>query len=303
MRAGQAQHDDTARPVLRAAGETLVDSPANGKLATAAESGWDSRTATRAPAPPMRPRRPKQNLHGRRFFTGLEWAFLIFGLLALDTFIWVNTAASLDQAYGDWAFDQSLRGLKPSIPGFIADEIGWIFGENRPAPPAPQENAGNEQPSVPAPSTPVRPLQPGTVMGRLMIPRLNLSVMVREGATESTLRRAVGHIPGTGLPGQLGNVALAGHRDTFFRPLSKIKKNDTIEVETGRGTYQYLVTATQIVSPRDVEVIKATAGKTLTLVTCYPFYYIGSAPKRFIVHAVEVSEVAANRRPRPQRGS
>jgi sortase A len=129
----------------------------------------------------------------------------------------------------------------------------------------------------------------------------------------------VGHIPGTGLPGQVGNVGLAGHRDTFFRPLENIRKNDAIDVDTGQGTLRYLVTATEIVSPRDVGVLKASAGKTLTLVTCYPFYYVGSAPKRFIVRAVEVpsdggtGEVASkravykrlvsNHRPRQRPGS
>ena len=135
----------------------------------------------------------------------------------------------------------------------------------------------------------VQIVRPGMLIGRLRIPRLNLAVMVREGAGESTLRRAVGHIPGTGLPGQPGNVGLAGHRDTFFRPLQNIRKNDAIDLETGHGTVRYVVTGTQIVSPRDVTVLKASGGKTLTLVTCYPFYYVGSAPKRFIVRATEVT--------------
>ena len=297
MRTGPAQNDSSVR-ALRGGGQWH----ANGDAAAMGDSNESGRSQHQPPlGPPGPPGRYGRRFRGR-FLSGLEWAFLIFGLLAIDAYVWVNVSASLDQAYGDWAFDQKLRGLQPSITGFIADEIGWIFGESRPAPATPQENAEKQTP-LPAPSQRPKPLSPGVMVGRLTIPRLKLSVMVREGATESTLRRAVGHIPGTGLPGQLGNVGLAGHRDTFFRPLSKIKKDDSIDVETGGGTYRYVVTGTKIVSPRDVTVLNASAGKTLTLVTCYPFYYIGSAPKRFIVHAVEVSEVSSNNRHPQQPGS
>jgi sortase A len=123
--------------------------------------------------------------------------------------------------------------------------------------------------------------------------------MVREGAGEGTLRTAVGHIPGTALPGAAGNVALAGHRDTFFRALRNIRKNDSIDVQTGHGTYRYLVESTEIVGPRDVAVLKASGGETLTLVTCYPFYYVGSAPKRFIVRAAQVAALNTPRQPQP----
>jgi len=152
-------------------------------------------------------------------------------------------------------------------------------------------------PSSPAPEAP--PARQA-VIGRLEIPRLKLAVMVREGADESTLSRAVGHIPGTALPGRIGNVGLAGHRDTFFRKLMNIRADDTIELQTTAGTYRYVVNSTRIVTPRDVSVLKASGGETLTLVTCYPFYYVGSAPKRFIVHA---TQVAANQQHSPQPSS
>ena len=142
-----------------------------------------------------------------------------------------------------------------------------------------------------------KPPLPSSVIGRLEIPRLNLTAMVREGADGKTLHRAVGHIPGTALPGYAGNVALAGHRDTFFRALRNIKKDDTIDLETENGTYHYLVEATDIVGPRDVGVLASSGGQTLTLVTCYPFYYIGSAPKRFIVRAMQVSPTPQRQRP------
>ena len=94
------------------------------------------------------------------------------------------------------------------------------------------------------------------------------------------------------MPGTPGNVGLAGHRDTFFRALRNIRPDDTIELETTEGTYRYQVSSTRIVTPRDVSVLKSSGGPTLTLVTCYPFYYVGSAPKRFIVHATAVTTLA-----------
>jgi sortase A len=95
----------------------------------------------------------------------------------------------------------------------------------------------------------------------------------------------VGHIPGTALPGEDGNIVLAAHRDTFFRPLRNIQKGDEIALTTLSGAYRYRVESIQIVGPDDVGVLSPTKQPTLTLVTCYPFYFVGSAPKRFIVRA------------------
>jgi sortase A len=226
-----------------------------------------------------------------KWLAGLEWFFLLLGLVALDTYVWVNTSTLLSQAYQDWAFDQSLRGLTPSVSGFVNDEISWMFGRPREKVEAPQATSEIE----PLPEGKAPP--PSSVIGRLEIPRLKLSAMVREGADGKTLHRAVGHIPGTALPGYAGNVALAGHRDTFFRALRNIQKDDTIDLETENGTYRYLVESTDIVGPRDVGVLAASHGQSLTLVTCYPFYYIGSAPKRFIVHAAQVSPIPRRQRP------
>ena len=126
----------------------------------------------------------------------------------------------------------------------------------------------------------------GAIVGRIEIPRLGLSDMIVDGVAESELRLGVGHIPGTPLPGELGNVAIAGHRDTFFRPLRNILANDSIQLVTLNGTYCYRVVSTQIVDPADVQVLNPTMRDTLTLVTCYPFFFVGSAPKSFIVRAV-----------------
>src|SRR6202041_1007025 len=102
------------------------------------------------------------------------------------------------------------------------------------------------------------PIQNGALLGRLAIPRLNLRAVVREGAGEDTLDVALGHIPGTALPGQAGNVGVAGHRDTLFRGLRKIEKNDVIEFQTPAGSYSYKVESTQIVKPKDVSVLHAS---------------------------------------------
>ncbi|MGA3240184.1 MAG: class D sortase [Bryobacteraceae bacterium] len=123
------------------------------------------------------------------------------------------------------------------------------------------------------------------VVGKLEIARLGVSVMVVEGVDASDLKRAVGHIPGTAVPGELGNVGIAGHRDTFFRPLRSIQRDDQITVSTLQGTYRYRVVSTNVVRPEDIQVLYPTGRDSLTLVTCFPFNYVGSAPKRFIVRA------------------
>jgi sortase A len=128
-------------------------------------------------------------------------------------------------------------------------------------------------------------LATGAVVGRLEIPRVGVSAIVREGDDVTTLRRAVGHIPGTALPGETGNAGLAGHRDTFFRGLAEIRTGDQITLTTPAGNARYLVRSTRVVDPSEVSVLAPTARSILTLVTCYPFNYIGAAPKRFIVRA------------------
>jgi sortase A len=126
------------------------------------------------------------------------------------------------------------------------------------------------------------------LIGRLEIQRLGLSVMVTEGDDHRTLRRAVGHIPGTALPGQIGNIALTGHRDTFFRPLRNIRIDDIVTLSTLQGAFRYRVLATQVVSPDHVSVLDPGRNETLTLITCHPFYFVGAAPNRFIVRAERI---------------
>jgi sortase A len=133
------------------------------------------------------------------------------------------------------------------------------------------------------------------LIGRIEIPRLLLSAVVVEGIGKTALRRAAGHIPGTALPGQPGNVGISGHRDTFFRPLKDLKINDEIQFSTLNGDFRYVVESLTIVDPSNVGVLAPSSENQLTLVTCYPFFYIGAAPKRFVVRARQIPAQALAR--------
>jgi len=122
-------------------------------------------------------------------------------------------------------------------------------------------------------------------MALLRISKVGLEVPVLEGTDDLTLNRGVGHIPGTGLPGQEGNIGIAGHRDGFFRVLKDVVPGDMVELVTAHRKDIYTIDQIVLVLPNDVSVLRPRAGRSLTLVTCYPFYFIGSAPKRYIVQA------------------
>jgi sortase A len=133
-------------------------------------------------------------------------------------------------------------------------------------------------------------------IGRLEIPRIGLSAVVMEGDDEHTLKVAVGHLPDTPLPWQDGNAALAGHRDTFFRPIRRLQTGDEIRLVTPRGTFRYRATRQLVVEPDELWVLDPSPTAALTLITCYPFDFVGPAPRRFVVHAermVETSEARA----------
>jgi sortase A len=152
---------------------------------------------------------------------------------------------------------------------------GWIF-----------QNAPTVSVSLPPFSrTPTQAIEPHAVVGRLEIPRVNLSVMVVEGDQDGDLLVGAGHVPGTPLPGAPGNVAIAGHRDTFFRALRSVRSNDVVILTTRTGSYDYVVESTEVTDPSDIGVLAASAADRLTLITCYPFSFVGSAPQRFIVRA------------------
>lgn len=128
-------------------------------------------------------------------------------------------------------------------------------------------------------------LATGALIGMLEVPRLHLSTPIVEGDDEATLDKAVGHLPDTPLPWQQGNSAIAAHRDRLFRPLEHIAVGDDIVVRTADAEIHYRVAATSVVRPDDLTVLDPREHDTLTLITCYPFRYVGRAPQRFIVHA------------------
>jgi sortase A len=190
-----------------------------------------------------------------------QWFFLVAGLLAVGYTAFNVAARHIYQAYGNRVFDHAVA-LRQAAP--------------RP------------------PEDPAAPSQAGAVVvrslvGKIEIPRLNISAIVKEGVDERTLDLAAGHIPHTALPGQPGNVGVAAHRDTLFRNLKDVRRDDKITLTTLDGEYVYRVVSFQIVQPTDVSVLEPSPDeKTLTLVTCYPFYFVGHAPKRFIVRAFQV---------------
>jgi len=143
------------------------------------------------------------------------------------------------------------------------------------------------RPAVAQPEKRIPPADP-TAIGRIEIPRLGLKAIVKEGGDDDTLERAVGLLPGSAHPGQRGNIVLAGHRDTFFWPLQDIERGDQIRIVLPRQTYRYRVDSIRVVDPAETSALASKGIEELTLVTCYPFQYIGPAPRRFIVSATRL---------------
>jgi sortase A len=235
-----------------------------------------------------RPRRP--------FLRALRLLFLLAGLAGLGYYGYSVADQYVYQSYSNWAFDQEIAGHHVTFTDYLRSEtpLRYVL----PLPPfAPTIAKSPATTSEPGPAAPPRPAA-GDLLGRLEIPRLNLSAVVREGVDDDTLRRAVGHIPSTALPGEAGNFSIAAHRDTLFRALKDIRKDDRVTFQSENRTFTYEVVSTQIVKPTDVSVLNPepdqahsgtdlapTPRKTLTMITCYPFNFVGSAPNRFIVKA------------------
>ena len=154
----------------------------------------------------------------------------------------------------------------------------------RDTPPQTQPDAGLVMPKAAAPPGRKYPSR-GESVAMLTIPRIRLSSVVLEGAGARELKLGPGHISSTPLPGEGGNFAVAGHRDTFFRALRFVRVNDIVQVKSRDQEFQYRVVSTKIVGPNDIQVLDPADRETLTLVTCYPFEFVGSAPQRFIVRA------------------
>ena len=127
------------------------------------------------------------------------------------------------------------------------------------------------------------------LIGRLEVPRLGLLAIVQEGVDGDTLRFAAGHVPGTALPGEPGNVVIAAHRDTLFRPLERVRRGDAVRLLTPDGAFSYVVTHVEVVEPTRLDVLEPRSPREATLVTCYPFRFVGKAPLRFVVRAASLA--------------
>ncbi len=230
---------------------------------------------------------------GRAILSRLRALLLLIGLCGIGYYAYTLADQYVYQAYQNWAFDQQISGDHAvTFADYVRERTPFSFLVGVKPAEAPKATAA-VAPNAP-PAEIARPAD-GSVLGRVEIPRLNLSAIVREGVEAETLKVAVGHVPSTALPGDPGNFAIAAHRDTLFRALKDIKKDDLITFQSPSGSYRYRVVATKIVKPSDVSVLRSDGGglipntsdsqKILTMITCYPFYYVGSAPKRFIVEA------------------
>ena len=210
--------------------------------------------------------------NGLRYLSRLERLLMCCGLLLLflyaanRTYSAIYSRSSLQSFWAAEASAQAQAGIKPQSSSRLPDFSLWSDKRIR----AYHTSLAAE---VPPPA------------GVLDIPSLHLQVPVLEGTDDLTLNRGVGHIPGTAPLGEGGNIGIAGHRDGFFRGLKDIRVGETIDVYTQRGRSRYVVDGIQIVSPDEVSVLAPRAKPSLTLVTCYPFYFVGSAPSRYIVHA------------------
>jgi len=203
-----------------------------------------------------------RRIHLRCVLTWLERALWTAGCWALGYYVFASIDASLTQRQLAQSFEESRTHV--SVPAQATLNISTADLQKAPT------QSGSR------------------LVGRLEIPNLNLSSVILEGVGSQTLRVGLGHVPGTSMPGQPGNVVIAGHRDTFFRPLQKIKIGDEVFVDTTARTYCYQVRSFEIVDPHNVNALRFHDRNELTLITCYPFSYIGPAPKRFVVHAEPV---------------
>ncbi len=207
-----------------------------------------------------------------------EYLFLIVGLSCIGYVGFTMAQAYFYQSYESYQLEQSILGRR-------ATALDYLQSFRRPTEPPAPVSIRQEAPDLVV-------SDPGLI-GRVEIPRLDISVVVREGVDAGTLSRAVGHVPNTALPGGAGNIGIAAHRDTFFRNVRNIRNGDSIRMVTWKGTYEYIVDSLKIVDPTEVKVLDPTPQPSITLVTCYPFNYIGSAPKRFIVRARQVTTEAS----------
>jgi LPXTG-site transpeptidase (sortase) family protein len=207
---------------------------------------------------------------------------LIAGVASLSIFAWLQFERFYFETQYLKEFDRMAAAMRqarppdPSVPSSLPAAPAPFVQE-----PAPLEDATE----IPVPETPF-PDGEMRVLARLRVSRVSLEVAVLEGIEARTLRRGAGWIPGTARPGKQGNVGIAAHRDTFFRPLREVRSGDRIELETLSTVQSYVVRSVYVVDPETTSVLRPTNEPTVTLVTCFPFDYVGPAPRRYIVQAV-----------------
>jgi sortase A len=231
----------------------------------------------------------------RRKKSWLRLSLLLIALACLGYYGFAVGNRYVYQAYENWAFDQEISGRPSTTKDWLMQTTSLGEWTGYKVPQAPRTApAIQSQSTPPTPAVGTPEIREGDLLGRLEIPRLGLSSIVREGVSEATLSHAVGHVPSTQTAGAPSNFAIAAHRDTLFRALKDIKAGDTVTFRSAEEEYAYQVTSTKIVKPSDVSVLLPQGSdKLLTMITCYPFYYVGSAPKRFIVTARLMSEKTA----------
>lgn len=219
-----------------------------------------------------------------------ERALLAVGLLCLAIFAWSWIDTRLTQTRETRRLEEALAQAAKAPPvKSKASETDSFSSFEKGAAQARQEEKKEEEKEEQK-AEPLPALEDGELVGRISIPRIGLSAIVLEGVGKRELRRGAGRIPATARPEEEGNVGIAAHRDSFFRALKDIQEDDEIELATLDGTFRYRVQWTRIVKPDDVSVLEPTEEPALTLVTCYPFYFVGSAPERFIVRAQRIPE-------------
>lgn len=240
----------------------------------------------------------ESNRQDTRLLRRVKLFLLAIGLVCIGYYLYALSDRYVYEKYENWAFDQEIAGRRSvSFTDYIREVIpAQLWGNAKP------QSIIAPSPNQPATAGGASQLAEGDLVGRVSIQKLGLSAIVRQGVSAKTLSTSVGHIPSTALPGANGNFAIAAHRDTLFRALKDIRLGDQVTVESPSHRYVYEVVATKIVKPSDVTVLRADGGglyppdesadkpeQLLTMITCYPFYYVGSAPKRFIVESKLVS--------------
>jgi len=242
-----------------------------------------SRLVGAAPADPELPTLPERPCADAPAFplsSGLAAPSRRSGWKRLEAALWTVAAGSALLVF----LAVADRAVFSSRQGSLFDESLAAAGRSRAS--AEADPAG-PSPGAARVSAALAPLLP--FVGKLELPTLALTALVVDGVDAKTLSRAVGRIPSSSRPGEAGDVALAGHRDADFRSLGKLERGDPVILRTAYGEFHYEVESIRIVAPLRIDVLAPAAYPTLTLVTCYPFHYVGPAPLRYVVRAREVA--------------